>query len=92
MAEIVDRNLQVNSNVDETGAKFYNVREEPFEVYGLYNYRTEKTFKRLPDELSNLSWGIKNLYRNTAGARVRFSTDSDFIFNAAYAARIKCRI
>lgn len=88
MAEIVDRNLQVNKNVDETGARFYSVREDPFDVYGLYNYRTEKTFKRLPDELSDLSWGIKNLYRNTAGARVRFSTDSDYIIIRAKMSQI----
>ena len=79
MAQIVDSKLQVKNDVDESGAKFYSVKEEPFKVYGLYNYREENEFKRLPDYLSKLSWGIENLYRNTAGGRVRFSTDSDFM-------------
>ena len=79
MAQIVDSKLQVNNVVDEAGVKFYSVKKKPFTVYGLYDYLNQDEFKRLPDHLAKLSWGIENLYRNTAGGRVRFSTNSKYI-------------
>ena len=76
----IDPNMQIESKLDLPDARFYDVREEPFEVYGLYNHRNEPQFKRLPDEIGlNVNEGVKELYLNTAGGRVRFSTDSKYI-------------
>ena len=91
MENTVDTKLQVNNQIDEADAQFFDVRKEPFEVYGLYNYRTEKEFKRLPDEIGKISVGLNALYRNTAGGRVRFSTDSDFIIIRAKMSQV-CRL
>lgn len=80
MGEHVDKNLRVENKVGETDVCFYDVREAPFDVYGLYNYREELPFKRLPDEIAkNTNSGVAGLYTNTAGGRVRFATDSPYI-------------
>ena len=65
--------------------KFYDVKDDPFRVYGLYNYKNEPVFKRLPDEIGlNTNRGVAQLYLNTAGGRVRFSTDSEYVVLRAY--------
>lgn len=56
---------------------FYDVRNEPFRVFGLYNYKSEPEFKRMPDEAARgVSYAVERLARNTAGGRVRFMTNS----------------
>ena len=76
----IDRNLAVETKLNEPDMHFYDVRQAPFEVYGLYNYRAEPQFKRLPDAIGkNVNPGVASLYLNTAGGRVRFSTDSQYV-------------
>ena len=76
----VDANFKGADASGRTDIKFYDVKGEPFSIYGLYKAKTEDGFKRLPDELAkNVNNGVANLYLNTAGGRVRFSTDSDCI-------------
>ena len=59
---------------------FYDVRKEPFKIYGLYDYKNQKTFKRLPDDVAEASQeGVQRLYHNTSGGRVRFCTNSCYI-------------
>ena len=78
--KIIDRNLHVETNIKKDDIVFLDVRDEPFEVYGLYNYKKEKKFKRIPDEIGkNVNEGVAQLYCNTAGGRVRFSTDSKYV-------------
>ena len=79
-AQQVDKNLIVENLIKEPDVHFYDVRQEPFTVYGLYRYREEPEFKRMPDDVAErVSDGVKALYRDTAGGRVRFSTDSQYI-------------
>ena len=76
----IDKNLQVVSQLDEKDIVFLNVKDDPFRVYGLYNYKHEKVFKRMPDEIvGNINEGVKELNYGTAGGRVRFSTDSKYV-------------
>lgn len=57
--------MKVEEKLDLPDICFYDVREAPFEVYGLYNYREEPQFKRLPDEIGlNVNEGVKELYLN----------------------------
>lgn len=60
------------------GMTTYSVNESPFALYGLCREPGEQDFKRLPHRFAQT---LKNdtlrlLYRNTAGLRVRFRTDS----------------
>lgn len=67
--------------MEEKKTVFYNPKEAPFEIFGLYEPRTDAAFyKRLPDEVAkNTSPGVERLYKHTAGGRVRFATDSSSI-------------
>lgn len=76
----IDKNLKVETTLQETDIAFYDVRRAPFKIYGLYNAEHEAQFKRLPDEIGkNTNDGVANLYLNTAGGRVRFATDSRYV-------------
>ena len=76
----IDSNLKVDTSISEPDIRFLDVRREPFRVYGLYNYKEEPVFKRIPDKVAAATNdGVAQLYLNTAGGRVRFSTDSRYV-------------
>lgn len=62
------------------GIRFYDVKSDPFRLYGLYNAKTEPRFHRIPDSVAEAtSSGVKGLNYHTAGGRVRFKTTSGYI-------------
>ena len=76
----IDRNFKIEHHIDENDVALYDVRCEPFDLYGLYNPCRETQFKRLPDEVAkSVNDGVANLYLHTAGGRVRFATDSPYV-------------
>lgn len=78
--EDLDSNFKTFSSLRENDIKLYDVRKDPFQVYGLYDYKNQPAFKRIPDEIAlSLDSGVKELYMHTAGGRLRFSTDSRYI-------------
>lgn len=59
---------------------FRSVREAPFLIDGLYRPELPGNFRRIPQEVADLvSPGVARLSKNTAGGRVRFSTNADRI-------------
>ena len=60
------------------GMRTYDVNDNPFTLYGLCREDCKSDFKRLPHSLAEKidNNSIKALYKNTAGIRVRFRTDS----------------
>ena len=61
-------------------AVFHDVREEPFKIYGLYDAYSGERFCRIPPEVAAAtSDAVKGLNYNTAGGRVRFKTDAEYI-------------
>lgn len=58
--------------------RYYDPLQKPFTVYGLIlPGDTEEQFCRIPTAVAEtVSEGVKALYRNTAGGRIRFRTDS----------------
>lgn len=77
---IPDSNMVSQTTVDEQEIAYFDVRMPPFSVFGLYNYRTEELFRRMPDEVAaTVSPGVRRLAANSAGGRLRFSTDSLFV-------------
>ena len=78
--KVIDEKMFFKTVIKETDIRFYDVRQEPFDIYGLYNGRTEPEFKRMPDEIAqSVNDGVARLYKCTAGGRVRFSTDSRYV-------------
>jgi len=76
----LDRNMR--DSQAEAGQKviWYDVRREPFQLYGLYQPQTEPGFHRLPEQVAAAaSEAVARLERASAGGRVRFSTDSPFV-------------
>lgn len=58
----------------------YNARQKPFRIYGLYRPDEPSIFKRIPlDVAEKTSKNVRLLCTNTAGARIRFKTDSSYI-------------
>lgn len=58
----------------------YNAEHAPFRLYGLYPHKQDGLFARMPREIAEkVSEKVSLLYTNTAGARLRFATDSRMI-------------
>ena len=76
----VDKNLIVETVFPDTeDVKFHNARNAPFELYNLYGEQDE-IYRRLPKEVAEAtSAGVNKLAKESAGVRVRFSTDSLYI-------------
>lgn len=80
MDKRINEGYYTRSIVIPENSVYYNPKEEPFEIYGLYSPKEEGPFKRLPDEIGiNVSENVKHLYTNPSGGRIRFKTDSEFI-------------
>ena len=78
--EEIDENLKLPTTIGKEDIVFYNVRRDPLKIYGLYSPKTEGPFLRLPADVAEAtSPGVESLNKNTAGGRVRFSTDSKYI-------------
>lgn len=76
--EKADKNLQVAKNIGRDDVVFYNVRSEPFAVYGLLY--EGGMFRRLPEAVAkSVGEGVYGLHACTAGGRVRFRTDSEYV-------------
>ena len=74
----IDKNFKVETKLAEKDIKFYDVKSEPFGVYGVYF--EDGRFRRMPETVAkNTSDGVLRLHTNTAGGRVRFKTDSEYV-------------
>ena len=78
--ELLDKNF-ATVNDGENGEKaVYTIPHEKFGLYGVYFAEDEKRFRRLPSEVAdNISYNLSVLSTNTAGGRLRFSTNSNTI-------------
>ena len=72
----IDKNLKVEKALGLDDVVFIDVRHDPFRVYGLYDYKNQPVFRRLPEDVARATNdGVYGLHIHTAGGRVRFSTD-----------------
>ena len=76
----IDKNMIVERTVGDIPVVWRDAREEPFSIHGLYEPKSEPYFHRLPFDVAEAtSEGVDKLSRESAGGRVRFSTDSPYI-------------
>lgn len=74
--EDIDRNFAAPQISDE-GMTLHEIRQPPFQLHGLCRPEEGGPFRRLPKEVAEAtSDGVKWLAGNTAGGRLRFSTNS----------------
>lgn len=74
----IDRNFAIKTNIEKEDIKFYNADEEPFKVHGVF--RENGKYRRMPESVAQkVSEGVYFLHSNTAGGRVRFTTDSSYV-------------
>ena len=80
--EEIDKNFAVNVNVNTENAVFYDCTKPPFTLYGIIPPNEEHDyFVRLDtDAAKKTSEGVEILNQKTAGARVRFKTNSSCIY------------
>ncbi len=77
-----DKNFDVKTSSLKDDIEFFNIQGKPFKIYGLMD---KGNYRRLPEKVSlTVSEGVDVLCRNTAGGRVRFKTDSDYIALKAF--------
>lgn len=77
--EWLDANLKSQTVIGEKDCRFYDVKDRPFDLYGFCNPR-ENGFVRVPADIcAKIGVGIEFFGKNTAGGRVRFSTDSKYV-------------
>ena len=74
----IDKNFKIETNIKRDNLLFYDIKQEPFRIYGLL-YENER-FCRIPSEVAkNVNDGVVLLHSNTAGGRVRFTTNSPYV-------------
>ncbi|MBQ9151826.1 MAG: SGNH/GDSL hydrolase family protein [Clostridia bacterium] len=78
--QVPDRLMAGEDQITVTDIRYFDPFEPPFDLYGFCQPHKLRAFQRLPDDIGeNVNKGVRDLYRNTAGGRIRFSTDSDYV-------------
>lgn len=76
----IDPNMVVNSTIGDVEVTWRDVRQTPFSLHGFYEPLTSPIFRRVPEEVADATGaGVSKLSQESAGGRVRFSTNSPYI-------------
>lgn len=76
----LDKNMLVNETVGDVEITWHDVHEAPFSLHGFFEPKKGELFRRLPADVAEAtSLGVDRLSRESAGGRVRFSTNSPYI-------------
>lgn len=71
------KNAFPDANLD---LQWFDIRQEPFQIYGLYQPQTEDHFHRMPATIAaQVNEGVAELEKHTSGGRVHFSTNATYI-------------
>lgn len=74
----IDKNFKLETSLPFDDVTFYDCEEAPFKIYGVF--KENGTFRRMPEDVAkSVSEGVYFLHTHTAGGRIRFQTDSDYI-------------
>ena len=76
----IDKNFLVNTDITEADIVWLDVRQAPFVLSGISYDERYGCYTRMPQEIAaRVSEGVAGLNLHTAGGRVRFRTNSEFI-------------
>lgn len=74
----IDKNFAIEATVDKPDVVFYDANAKPFCIYGVQY--DGNCYRRLPEAVAaTVSQKVHVLSSHTAGGRVRFSTDSQYV-------------
>jgi lysophospholipase L1-like esterase len=74
----IDRNFATHTSLNIDNIRFYNIQENPFSLFGVFF--ENGIYRRLPEQVAkSVSESVYALHAHTAGGRVKFVTDSQFI-------------
>ena len=76
----VPLHFDLPNDLKHLDVEFFDPRQAPFSIHGLYHPEEGPYFRRCPDAVAKATneW-VADLDRNTAGGRIRFTTDSPYI-------------
>ena len=74
----VDRNFVISTGMKRDEIRFFDARNDPFRLYGLM-FENGRFCRMTNSAAKNVSDAVFRLNRNTAGGRVRFVTDSEYV-------------
>ena len=73
----IDKNLKVESDLKREGLVFFDIKNAPVSVHGVFY---ENGWTRVPGAVAeSVNSGAVHHSRSTAGGRVRFITDSPYV-------------
>ncbi len=74
----IDKNFAVEENMKRDGMVFYDIKQAPFKIYGVFH--DGEQYRRMPKSVTDkVGAELEFLACNTAGGRVRFITDSPYV-------------
>lgn len=79
---VLDKNLHVETSIKKDDIIFLDPRRAPFSIHGFSVLPSddEYNYKRLDDTLAKkANEGVLATYKNTAGGRIKFSTNSEYV-------------
>lgn len=82
MSEIskIDKNFDIQTKLDKSDIKYYDLKCGNFEIYGLYKpYEVDGYCRMDRNVASAVSEGVASLNICTAGGRIRFKTNSKYV-------------
>ena len=74
----LDSNFKVETKIQKDGIKFINADSDVIQLYGVF--KENGKYRRLPENVAKtVNEGVYALHANTAGGRIKFKTDSEYI-------------
>ena len=76
--EEIDKNFKIESKLELNNPKLYDVKEEPFTLYGVWH--DGECYRRVPKDVAEATNpGVAVLATCCAGGRIKFRTNSSYI-------------
>ncbi len=77
---VLDKNLHVETSIKKDDIIFLDPKKPPFSIHGLFDPKNQDNYKRLDDAVAaKANESVRATYKNTAGGRIRFSTNSEYV-------------
>lgn len=74
----IDTNFKVETKIEKEGIKFIDLNNPAIKLYGIF--KENGKYRRMPEKVAKaVSEGVYRLHADTAGGRVRFKTDSEYV-------------